>query len=76
MVNYLCLKDFDRFKDGWFFRFRCRIEGWATNFLAKISLGWLAAFALIYAHPSASLTLIFFIAAGSVFGLATMMVHI
>jgi AmpE protein len=42
----------------------------------KIPLGWLAAFVLIYALPLASLTLILLIAAGSVFGLATMMVHI
>jgi AmpE protein len=76
MVNYFWLKDFDRFNDGWFFRFRCRVEDWATNFVDKIPLGWLAAFVLIYALPLASLTLILFIAAGSVFGLATMMVHI
>ncbi|MBL4729465.1 MAG: regulatory signaling modulator protein AmpE [Gammaproteobacteria bacterium] len=76
MVNYLWLKDFDRFNDGWFFRFRCRIEDWATNFSDKSPLGWLAAFALIYVLPLASLTLILFVAKGSVFGLATMMVHI
>jgi AmpE protein len=76
MVNYLWLKDFDRFNDGWFFRFRCRVEDWAANFVDKIPLGWLAAFVLIYALPLASLTLILFIATGSVFGLATMMVHI
>ena len=76
MVNYFWLKDFDRFNDGWFFRFRYRVEDWATNFVDKIPLGWLAAFVLIYALPLASLTLILFIAAGSVFGLATMMVHI
>jgi len=75
MVNYLWLKDFDRFNDGWFFRFRCRVEDWASNLVDKISLGWLAAFVLIYALPLASLTLILFIAAGSVFGLATMLVH-
>ena len=76
MVNYFWLKDFDRFNDGWFFRFRCLVEDWTTNFVDKIPLGWLAAFVLIYALPLASLTLILFIAAGSVFGLATMMVHI
>lgn len=76
MVNYLWLKDFDRFNDGWFFKFRCRVEDWAANFVDKIPLGWLAAFVLIYALPLASLTLILYIATGSVFGLATMMVHI
>ena len=76
MVNYFWLKDFDRFNDGWFFRFRCLVEDWTTNFVDKIPLGWLAAFVLIYALPLVSLTPILFIAAGSVFGLATMMVHI
>jgi AmpE protein len=76
MINYLWLKDFDRFNDGWFFRFRCRVEDWAANFVDKIPLGWLTAFVLIYALPLALLILILFIASGSVFGLATMMVHI
>lgn len=76
MVNYLWLKDFDRFNDGWFFRFRCRVEDWAASFVDTIPLGWLAAFAIIYALPLASLALILFIAAGSFLGLATMMLHI
>jgi len=76
MVTYLWFKGFDRFNDVWFFRFRCRVEDWAANFVDKIPLGWLAAFVLIYALPLASLTLILFIATGSVFGLATMMVNI
>lgn len=76
MVNYLWLKDFDRFDDGWFFRFRCRVEDWASSLVDKIPLGWLAGFVLIYALPLASLTLVLFITAGSIFGLATMMVHI
>ena len=76
IVNYLWLKDFDRFNDGWFFRFRCRVEDWASKRLDNMPLGWLAAFILIYGLPLASLALILFIAKGSVFGLATMMVHI
>jgi hypothetical protein len=76
IVNYLWLKDFDRFNDGGFFRFRCRVEDWASNRLDNMPLGWLAAFILIYGLPLASLALILFIAKGSVFGLATMMVHI
>ncbi len=76
MVNYLWLKDFDRFNDGWFFRFRCRIEDWAADLVNKTSLGWLAAFVLIYGLPLLSLALILFLTAGSVFGLVTMVVHI
>jgi AmpE protein len=76
IVNYLWLKDFDRFNDGWFFRFRCQVEDWASNRVDNIPLGWLAAFILIYGLPLASLALTLFIAKGSVFGLVTMMVHI
>jgi len=76
MVNYLWLKDFDRFNDGWFFRFRCRVEDWAANLVDKASLGWLAVLVLIYGLPLAALALILFITAGAVFGLATMTVHI
>ena len=76
IVNYLWLKDFDHFNDGWFFRFRCLVEDWASNRVDNIPLGWLAAFILIYGLPLASLALTLFIAKGSVFGLVTMMVHI
>lgn len=75
-INYLWLKDFDRFSDGWFFRFRCRVEDWAANLVDKAPFGWLAAFVLIYGLPLAALALLLFIATGSVFGLATMLVHI
>ncbi|GJM12307.1 MAG: hypothetical protein DHS20C12_07100 [Pseudohongiella sp.] len=75
IVNYLWLKDFDRFDDGWFFRFRCRVEDWAASLDAKFSLGWLAAFILIYTIPMVSLVLILLLVQGSVFGLLTMVVH-
>lgn len=76
VVNYLWLKDFDRFNDGWFFRFRCRVEDWAAGLVDKFSLAWLAAFSLIYAIPLFALALILFVAEGVFFGLATMTVHI
>lgn len=75
MVNYLWLKDVDRFDDGWFFRFRCRMENWAANLEDKIPYAWLAPIVLIYALPLVSLAVILFITQGSVFGLATMLVH-
>ena len=76
MVNYLWLKDLDQFDDGWFFRFRGRVEGWSSGLDEKMPLGWLAAFALIYGVPLLSLAIILFITEGSVFGLVTMVVHI
>ncbi|MDG1024716.1 MAG: regulatory signaling modulator protein AmpE [Gammaproteobacteria bacterium] len=76
MVNYLWLKDLDRFDDGWFFRFRGRVEGWSSGLDKKMPLGWLAAFALIYGVPLLSLAVILFVTEGSVFGLITMVVHI
>lgn len=76
MVNYLWLKDFDRFDDGWFFRYRRRIEDWAATLEEKFPLGWLASLVLVYAIPLLSLTVILFITGDSVFGLTTMLVHI
>ena len=76
MVNYLWLKDLDRFDDGWFFRFRGRVEGWSSGLDKRMPLGWLAAFALIYGVPLLSLAVILFVTEGSVFGLITMVVHI
>ncbi|MEX0963654.1 MAG: regulatory signaling modulator protein AmpE [Pseudohongiellaceae bacterium] len=76
MVNYLWLKDFDRFDDGWFFRFRCRVEEWSVGLADKFPLGWIVAVVLVYAIPLFSLAVILFITGDSLFGLATMLVHI
>lgn len=76
IVNYLWLKDFDRFNDAWFFRFRCRVEDRTSGLVEKMPLAWFAGFLLIYALPLISLALILFIAKDSIFGLATMVVHI
>jgi AmpE protein len=76
MVNYLWLKDLDKFDDGWFFRFRGRVEGWSSGLDEKMPLGWLAAFAIIYGVSLLSLAIILFITEDSVFGLVTMVVHI
>ncbi len=76
MVNYLWLKDFDRFDDGWFFRFRCRIENWVSELAGKYSITWIAVPLLILVIPMLVLTLLLFITGDSVLGLATMLVHI
>ncbi len=76
MVNYLWLKDFDRFDDAWFFRFRCRVEEFSTNFVEKMPLGWVAGIVLIYVVPLVLLAVILLVTGDSVFGLTTMLVHI
>lgn len=76
MVNYLWLKDFDRFDDGWFFKFRCRVEQKAMQSAESSSLAWILPLILIYAIPLISLAIILFVTADSVFGLMTMLVHI
>lgn len=76
MVNYLWLKDFDRFDDGWFFRFRCRIENWVSQLGERYPATGLAAPLLVLAIPMLSLAVILYVTGDSVFGLTTMLVHI
>ncbi len=74
-INYLWLKDFDRFDDSWFFRLRCRIEAF-TESLQSEQLRWLAALLLIYGVPLLVLLLLMLVAEDRLAGLATMALHI
>lgn len=76
MANYLWLKDVDRFDDGWFFRFRRRVEQWSHDLVAQYSHGWVAALALVYGVPLLTLLILLVVSSGSLFGLLTMLVHI
>ena len=75
-INYLWLKDFDRFDDGWFFRFRCKIDSFTSDSMEKISQAWLLSAAIIYLVPILFLTLLLLLAEGAVYGLLTMLIHI
>ncbi len=74
-LNYFWLRDYDRFDDRWFFRFRENIES-ATRRLAGNAAVWQSALALIYALPLLVLFLVLELAAGHGIGLLTMLVHI
>lgn len=74
-VNYLWLKDFDRFDDSWFFRFRERMAGYG-NSLDSATLRWAVALLLTYGIPLASLAVILWLLQGWALGLPTMLVHI
>ena len=74
LLNYLWLKEVDRFNDGWFFRFHQSIRS-RTDAL-KGGQSWLVELALVYGVLLAVLALILFFAEGRAFGLPTMLLHI
>ncbi len=74
-INYLWLKDFDRFDDSWFFRLRCRVES-GTEKLQSLQLRWLAALLLIYGLPLLVLAVLMLLLEGRVAGLATLALHV
>ena len=76
VVNYLWLKDFDRFDDGWFFRFRRRVEGFAHKLGKDFPLRWFAGLLLVYALPLAVLWLLLSLLDGRMLGLPMMLLHI
>jgi AmpE protein len=74
-INYLWLKDFDRFDDSWFFRFRERMAT-AGNKLEAESLRWSAALLLTYGVPLLLLAILLWFLQGRALGVPTMIVHI
>lgn len=82
-INYLWLKDLDRFDDSWFFRFRKRIEeSFQDDSVASedetnsAGLSWLLPILAIYAVPIFILALILWFVAERGFGLPTMFAHL
>jgi AmpE protein len=75
-VNYLWLRDFDRFDDGWFFRFRCKLEAFTSDLEDRFFSVWLLSTAAIYLLPILILMLLLLLAEGAVYGLFTMLIHI
>lgn len=74
-INYLWLKDFDRFDDAWFFRFRSRMEALTVKLEAG-PIRWIAALLATYGLPLVLLALLLWFVDGAMLGLPTMLVHI
>jgi AmpE protein len=76
IINYLWLKDFDRFDDSWFFRFRCQMADLSTKISRHPSPRWVLGASLTYLIPLFALGIILYLVAGQFYGLPTMLVHI
>lgn len=75
-INYVWLKDFDRFSDAWFFQFRKQVESRTQDFAQKPAQGWLVGQLFLYGVPLLVVGLLLIFVADVLFGLATMLVHI
>ena len=75
-INYLWLKDFDRFDDSWFFRFRCQMVDLSTKISRKPSARWVLGAGFTYLLPLFALGTVLYLVAGQFYDLPTMGVHI
>jgi AmpE protein len=73
-INYLWLKDVDRFDDGWFFKFRCKVEN-RTQAEGEVSNSWLFNLLIIYLFPLSVLIAALLVIDGVAFGALTMILH-
>ena len=76
IINYLWLKDFDRFDDSWFFRFRCQMVDLSTKISRKPSARWVLGTGFTYLFPLFVLGTVLYLVAGQFYDLPTMGVHI
>lgn len=75
-INYVWLKDFDRFSDSWFFRFRAAIAQMTTDVSNQYRHGWMLGIVLIYAIPLLIVGGLLLLLDGLFFGLLVMLLHI
>jgi len=75
-INYLWLKDLDRFDDAWFFKLRRKIEAGLSERSGRAGFAWMVPVIIIYALPLLALGFVLYAVSGVAFGLPTMLVHI
>lgn len=75
-INYLWLKDFDRFDDSWFFRLRRLIEAGFSRLEIKTEISWLVPVVSVYALLLLALLMLLQLANGILYGFITMLIHI
>ena len=75
-INYLWLKEFDRFDDSWFFRLRRLIEATFSSLEIKTEISWLVPVVSVYALLLLALLVLLQLASGILYGFITMLIHI
>lgn len=75
-INYLWLKDFDRFDDAWFFKLRGKVEGISANLTKNSPRSWLFDVIALYLIPLLLLGLALYLAQGLLFGLLTLLLSV
>ena len=76
VVNYLWLKDVDRFDDGWFFRFREKVQAQVGRLAESLTKPWLLTLLVIYAVPLLVLLVLINLLDDQLLGLPLMLLHI
>ncbi len=73
-ANYLWLKDFDRFDDAWFFKFRCKVEN-RDQSNESSATPWFFNLLIIYLFPLSVLVAALLLVADLAFGILTLILH-
>jgi len=75
-INYVWLKDFDRFSDAWFFRFRAYVSKQTADLTNHSEHSWILGILAIYAVPLLIVGLLLLMLEGAFFGLLVMLLHV
>lgn len=75
-INYVWLKDIDRFSDSWFFKFQSQMEKLTASSAQKLTNGWWLPLLLIYCVPMLTVWAMLLFTSDIFFGVGVMLVHI
>lgn len=75
-INYVWLKDFDRFSDSWFFQFYTQVEKLSAETAQKMPSGWWLPLLIVYGVPLLAVSGMLVMLDDTLFGILVMLVHI
>ena len=75
-INYVWLKDADRFSDSWFFKFQDQMHTLTAASAQKLATGWWTPLLLIYSIPLLAIWAMLLVTDALFFGVLVMFLHI